>query len=186
MNRLGRILLRSGYKEIMYLMYAYLGVVFLVQSVTAEQHIVTREVNPSPYESASNAINYRLPNTTHPLYYNVSLTTRLDIDIFDFYGQVRIEIVVDTTTKDIVVHARQLAVINMKLTKYVGNQTIDLDISYIYIETTEFVRIRSTKSDLEAGDRLCLEINYKSTLRTDGGGFFRVPYYDLAGKERYE
>lgn len=153
----------------------------LAAIVLAEHPFDTRAVDPSIFVRA-NDINYRLPNHTHPETYDISLSTRVDKNIFDFNGFVRIGIVVDQTTNEIVLHARQLVVSNVRLVRFSGSVPIDVRLSpHNYEVVPEFLRIRTDNINLMAGDRLSLEITYSGTLRADEAGFYRSSYTNKAG-----
>lgn len=141
----------------------------------------TRQVDPSIFERAS-TVNYRLPNTTHPESYDISLSTRIDKDMFDFFGHVRIAVVVDETTNEIVLHTRQLVVSDVRLVRFSGNVPIPVALQpHTYDVVPEFLKIRTVSQNLMAGDRLSLEITYNGTLRNDMLGFYRSSYINGAG-----
>lgn len=128
---------------------------------------------------------YRLPNTTYPSSYEISLFTRVDLSIFDFVGQVKINIAVASTTDEIVLHAKQLNITSIRLFRYSGTVPIDVKLQpYVYEKITEFLRIKTDGSILIAGDRLLLEILYTGTLRSDNAGFYRTSYVDEKGDQK--
>lgn len=144
-----------------------------------------RQVDPTIFELKNN-VSYRLPNTTHPESYEISLATRIDNETFEFDGNVRIKIVVDQPTRVIVLHARQLTIKQIRLTKYSGNLPINVDLdSHSYEAETEFLKVPTKNMDLLTGDRLTLDITYSGILREDNGGFYRSSYTNSAGKKMY-
>lgn len=155
---------------------ALIGIGILVTIVLANS---TLELAPIDKLLIQNdGINYRLPNNTHPETYDISLFTRVDIEDLDFSGLVKIGIVVDHPTHEIVLHARQLVISNVRLFRAVGF------IGFIEVKTLpfnydnirEFLKIPTDRVDLNTGDRLRLEISYHGILRRDGGGFYRSIY----------
>lgn len=122
--------------------------------------------------------SYRLPNNTHPEAYDVSLVTRIDLENFDFSGLVKIRIVVDHPTREIVLHARQLVITNVKLSKALGLVEVKT-LPFKYDNVREFLKIPIDGIDLNTGDRLRLDISYHSALRKDGGGFCRSFYTNI-------
>lgn len=162
------------------------ALVLLIALCSADEHSFDAgyiDSSISEHANKSN-INFRLPNTTHPETYDIAITTRIDQGIFDFYGYVRIGIVVDQTTREIVLHARQLTVSDVRLVKYAGNVPINVEIdNHSYDGVTEFLKIRTKNSELLSGDRLTLDITYNGTLRTDNLGFYRSSYINSEGKQ---
>lgn len=143
----------------------------------------TRKVDPSIFNRATN-VNYRLPNHTHPETYDIQLVTRVDRSDFAFNGFVRIGIVVDQATNEIVLHTRQLVISGVKLLRLAGNVAIEIRLQPYQIDVVpEFLKIRTDGQVLNAGDRLVLEINYSGTLRTDNGGFYRSSYINSDGSK---
>lgn len=127
-------------------------------------------------------VNYRLPNTSHPVSYDLTIWSRVDLGEFNFSGNVRITIVVDEMTHEIVLHARQLNIVNIKLGKYHGTNLVNLELCpFAYDNVPEFLKIRTNSSILNRGDRLLLNIDYIGVLRNDRGGFYRSSYLDRNG-----
>lgn len=129
-------------------------------------------------------INYRLPNHTHPVSYDISLATRIDLGIFDFSGTVKIGIVVDQPTREIVLHASQLTIANVSLARIDGNATIAVITLPPEFDTdVEFVKVKTENVDFSVGDQLILEIGYNGILRTNVDGFFRTSYQSFDGTQ---
>lgn len=125
---------------------------------------------------SSSSVSYRLPNTTHPISYDVSWLSRVDLNEFDFSGHVKIEIVVDVDTREIVLHSKQLKLTNINLKKLLPSDFVDLPLQPLTYDTgREFVYIRTDGPLLRTGDHLSLEISFVGTLRTDNG-FYRTSY----------
>lgn len=144
-----------------------------------------RGVDLSIFQQTNN-VAYRLPNTSHPESYNISLLSRIDQDDFTFHGRVRIVIVIDATTEEIVLHARQLTVTNIRLFRYIsGIQSAEVPLQlHSYDNVVEFLRIPTYGVTLHSGEKFILEIDYNGVLRTDDGGFYRSSYIDSTGKKR--
>lgn len=150
-------------------------------AVNASHPFDTRKVDPSIFNRATN-VNYRLPNHTHPETYDIQLITRVDRSDFAFNGFVRIGIVVDQATNEIVLHTRQLVISGVKLVKMTGNVALEVRLQpYQFDVVPEFLKIRTDGQILNAEDRLILEINYSGTLRTDDAGFYRSSYINSEG-----
>lgn len=129
-------------------------------------------------------VNYRLPNYTHPETYDISLFTRVDRNDFEFSGVVKIGIVVDQTTQEIVLHARQLTISRITLLRYSGNTAFPVNtLPHTYDVVPEFLKIKTNGENLLPGDRLELVIAYNGTLRNDEMGFYRSFYTNENGNK---
>lgn len=133
-----------------------------------------------------NELNYRLPNSTHPETYDLSLWTRIDAEDFNFQGSVKIAIIVDEPTREIVLHYRELVIVNVTLSRLRGTDQVNVPIlPYEYENVREFLKITTNETDLNAGDRLILEINYVGVLSDRWHGFFRSSYINGDGRKMY-
>lgn len=138
------------------------------------------------FQNQNGSIEYRLPNNTRPLSYDLSIFTRIDLSIFDFSGVVKIKIAVSQLTQEIVLHARQLTIVNVTLTKIRSEFSEDVSLlPYSYNPVPEFLRIHTNGTDLNAGDELLLRIDYVGVLREDRGGFYRSSYENVDGSTTY-
>lgn len=157
------------------------GIASLLAIVYADIPYDQRRVDESIFRT--DGANYRLANHTHPETYDISLNTRVDIEDFDFAGLVKIGIVVDHPTREIVLHARQLVITNAKLFRQNGIEFAEVKtLPFEYDNVPEFLTIPTDGIALNTGDRLRLEITYKGVLRFDLGGFYRSSYIGVDGK----
>lgn len=121
-------------------------------------------------------VNYRLPNNTKPLEYDIQLETYLEKkDNFTFNGTVTITFkVVEKGTKEITIHARQLTITGTpKL--ILGGANFELE-QYKYDKTTEFLTFPLKDNSLLENGVYTLTLSYTGELRTDMGGFYRSSY----------
>lgn len=130
----------------------------------------------------ADGINYRLPNDTHPETYALTLRTRIDAGDFEYSGNVKIGVVIDQTTRKIVLHARRLTVNNVILTRQGQSIPVNL-LPFTYDVVTEFLTISTNGVDLRAGERLLLEINFTAQLSNSYRGFYSVSYTNTKGIE---
>lgn len=159
---------------------ALVAIVSYLTIVSANHPFDLRSVDPDIFTKAD--VSYRLPNTTHPETYDISLFTRIDQNNFDFDGQVKIGIVVDRDTREIVLHARQLTITTVQLKRIVGSMAITIPILPFTFEVqTEFLRIQTVNLNLVPGDQLELEITYNGVLREDELGFYKSSYVNANG-----
>ncbi|XP_004523069.1 aminopeptidase N [Ceratitis capitata] len=130
-------------------------------------------------------LDYRLPNTTEPIHYDIELTTNVHNGTTKFTGTVKIQLRVVEDTRTIVLHARQL-------TGYIAtirNATSETEevLTTSYEEEREFLSLTPTNTSLNflADSEWVLTISYEGVLRTDNGGFYLSTYTDSTGRERY-
>lgn len=123
--------------------------------------------------------NYRLPNNTLPLHYEVHLLTNIHKKDFDFEGRVTITLKALDDTKNITIHYRQLQVNDVTLIDGKTGKELQFE-EPTYDEVTEHYVIPLEKP-LVNGSEYQLTIEYNATLRTDLAGFHRSSYKDEIG-----
>lgn len=157
-------------------------VAFAAAAVPPIRELASVEENSLNTYQNNNNVNYRLPNTSHPVNYELAIESRVDLGEFEFKGNVKIVIVVDQMTQEIVLHARQLNILNVTLGRFRGRTLVNLKIDpFEYDNVPEFLKIRTNLSTLNQGDRLLLNIDYVGALRNDRGGFYRSSYVNSNG-----
>ena len=126
--------------------------------------------------AAEEPLNYRLPNDSIPMRYDLWLKTDVDKEIFGFSGRVVIRIKIVEPTQVITLHYRQISIGKIDLRNSLGFvDTANLD--FVYEPIVEFVRI--TLPNVKAVDEeWILNIEYEGNLREDGSGFYRASYLD--------
>lgn len=130
-------------------------------------------------------INYRLPNNTKPVTYDVTLATDVHKGDFNFTGTVIIELeVIEKDTNEIILHTKNLTIDAINL--FANNNVIEnhsINTTYKYENTTNFLIITTTETLVE---KLFyrLEIKYHGELASDGSGFFRSSYVDAKGEKK--
>jgi aminopeptidase N len=136
-----------------------------------------------PLADPIDGIEYRLPNNTLPLHYDIYLSTDIHIPFFSFDGIVTIRIKALNDTPDITVHFRQLVIMNIELSE--GNGTlIQSSVNYSQDEVREFLIIRPQNS-LIKDQTYHVKIGYLGTLRNDDAGFYLGSYVDNNGVRKY-
>ncbi|XP_055523576.1 aminopeptidase N-like [Wyeomyia smithii] len=136
--------------------------------------------------------NYRLPNNSYPLRYDLELTTYIHEDgrsrQFRFDGSVKIEVFVkDERNSSITLHYRQITITHVKLWSFFGNGTENVllndNSSFQLDPVREFVTVMPPGVDLKG--TYFLEFEYNGQLREDNAGFYRSSYVDDEGKTRW-
>lgn len=132
------------------------------------------------------AVNYRLPNNTWPVSYEVNLTTNIHTQTeFTFTGEVAIRFKVLTASRTITLHQRQLTILSSDLVLASNlNQPIAL-LPFEYNQVNEFLTFTLANGDLIVNNEYILSIRYNGTLRSDEAGFYRSSYLATDGSRRY-
>jgi aminopeptidase N len=124
--------------------------------------------------------DYRLPNNTRPINYNIWLTTDVHRGEFEFDGRVTILFEVLENSTEITLHSRQLTIVGIRFLQSTGG-TIQSNVPFEEKEDVEFLVIKPTRRLVE-GTQYQVEVTYKGTLRTDDAGFYRSSYVNTAGQ----
>lgn len=127
--------------------------------------------------------DYRLPNTTRPLHYNVWLSTAIHQGDFDFHGVVDIHIEAVNNTAEIVVQSRQLTIYVIDLLTLDGT-VFEEDVAHSFQADPEFLVITPAQA-LIAGEQIMVRIYYGGVLRNDDAGFYRSSYVNSSGERVY-
>ncbi|XP_035920050.1 aminopeptidase N-like [Anopheles stephensi] len=143
----------------------------------------------------SEPLNYRLPNETYPLRYNIELITRIHDDTigddrFRFEGKVTIQLMAtddrNAATDTITLNYRQIDITHVKLWYLIQNEwenvILDDSTSFTVDPVREFLTIHSPQP---LNGSYFLEIKYNGTLREDNGGFYRSSYRTNDGKVQW-
>lgn len=123
--------------------------------------------------------NYRLPNSTKPVSYDVTLKTYLEKNDFHFDGFLTIIIQAVNETSEIKLHHRQLKIDTIALLKD-GN---DIYSNNSYNNVTEILTINA-EENLVPDKTYELKFSYAGDLRSDCHGFYKSSYKDANGMER--
>lgn len=133
----------------------------------------------APFNDPFDGIDYRLPNTSWPLSYDIWLSTDIHRGEFVFDGRVTIQIEVLKDTEEITLHIRQLTIVNVRLLREQGG-TLQTNVDFATRDDVEFLIIRP-KQPLTLGTICGLVITYTGELRDDDAGFYRSSYRDAGG-----
>lgn len=134
-----------------------------------------------PRADDNSAGNYRLPNNTVPVAYNVELWTEVDQGVTNFTGQVKINITVVESSNTITLHVRQTDNFTASIINTDVATSTEIPLTVTQEATREFLILTSTTTTFTAGSNWTLSINYTGLLRTDQGGFYLSTYTDDNG-----
>lgn len=133
---------------------------------------------------------YRLPRTSTPQRYEVTLTPYLDIvplpniNPFTFEGEVTIQLTVHEATNELVLHCNDLTIQELTLTTSAGDP-VDLQSTTFTCELPySFLRVLTT-TQLPANTEYILNSKFTGNLQTNMRGFYRSWYLDSTGQKRY-
>jgi len=122
-------------------------------------------------------VNFRLPNTTRPESYDLTIRTRIDEEDFSFSGSVKIDLLVIEATTLIVLHQLYQNVEEIQLES--DGHAVPIE-QYIHDATLQFLNITVVEA-LRIGNRYTLDIKYNGILREDYLGFYRTSYLNDDG-----
>lgn len=150
--------------------------------LTNAQEIPYELTSVEDFDLPDAAIDYRLPNNTKPLEYNISLYTRVDLKVFQFAGIVKIKILVVEKSRIISLQQRELVIRFAEL----RNATAKIDILPLgYDNRTELLNVVTEKVDLQPGEVYTLTISYTGVLNFDEVGFRREFYLNAKGRQSW-
>lgn len=133
-----------------------------------------------PFVDPVDGINYRLPNDTFPLTYDIWLSTNIHRGDFAFDGSATIRFQVVDTTPTVTLNIRQMTVNSISLLNE-NNIVIEHDVSWSMNATLEHLIIRPSMM-LPAGQQFSVRVSYNGTIRSDSLGFYRASYQNLQGE----
>lgn len=136
-----------------------------------------------PFSDPIDGLDYRLPNSTIPISYNIWLSTSIHLGDFSFNGQVDIRIRAINNTQEIKLHYRELTIQGIDLLSGTGT-TIQTDVSHSFQAELEFLVI-TPAAGLVANQEYIVQIRYEGTLRDDDAGFYRSSYVNSAGVTKW-
>lgn len=160
----------------------------LAENISPPSDRIVTDVDPFSFLDSSvsfaapdeNLENYRLPNDSRPIRYDLYLKTGVHEENFDFNGIVTIQIEILEPTTIITLHKRQLTVQRVDHVDATGT-VLNANLANNFEELREFLTI-TLPSQVNVGQQIFLKITYTGVLRTDNTGFYRASYNDTTGK----
>lgn len=171
-------------------MFKFLPVVVLLLGAVSADPFDLVDVFAVPDEVE---LGYRLQNDTEPIRYDITLTTHIhlgpeatDDERFAFTGVVLIHLLATGEATSIVIHQRQLRILNAQLTKDINEDPLqDWDEEQIEYNTQFEQLVFNLENPLVANEVYTLQIEYSGTLRGNQAGFYRSSYVDEAGTRHW-
>lgn len=145
--------------------------------------VIIKVISAVPYKPFEHDIvtldneddSIRLPKSVIPIHYDLWLTTKVHTGDRAITGDVKILVKVVTETDSITLHNRGLIITYLVLKEADSDETID--VSYAVDDSRDFLIISTEEVKLKANKEYLIEIEYRGSLRTDMGGFYRTMYY---------
>lgn len=154
--------------------------------IPADEVIPSVEIKKSA--DADDGLEYRLPNNTKPIHYDIFLATSIHNGQADqpFNGVVKILIEVVTAGSGITLHSRQQTIESVELLMEDGVTPwsflgVPIGATITRKEDVEFLIITPTQA-LTVGQKLVVKITYSASLRDDNMGFYKSSYKNKAGE----
>jgi aminopeptidase N len=139
-------------------------------------------VSFAPYKDDDDGREYRLPNNTKPIRYDVSLTTNVHRGDPDFTGNVRIRIQALEESNEITLHYRQITIETVQVFANADTGTDLIPSTFDYSEDVEFLKISLGSRLMNLNQQYLVVIDYHGTLRDDNQGFYRSSYKNTKGE----
>lgn len=165
----------------------FLGVLIAVVAIVEAIPMPFRKEVPSDeslsiaqYRDDVDGKDYRLPNNTIPIRYDISLTTDVHSGDTAFSGVVRIRIEAVENTNQITLHFRQLTIESVALYTATG-ASLQENVPFSEVDDLEFLVIQPITA-LVATLQYVVEISYRGLLRDDNMGFYRSSYKNPEGQ----
>jgi hypothetical protein len=137
----------------------------------------------SPESDESDDDPSRLPKTSFPIHYDITLWTAKDFVMsgeLNFDGNVKIQLEISKDTNEIVLHNKNIDIKGKEAKMWRDDVEFEIET----IETTglyDFMTIR-TKNQMKVGEKFTLELPYSADLQLGMSGFYRSSY--RVGNER--
>lgn len=134
--------------------------------------VILSAVFTAPAPAADDG-SLRLPKSSFPLTYDISLTTSVHTGLRAFTGVVRIEIEIKEPTNVITLHNRELQVQSVFMK---GEDEVDIATTISEDKPKEFLMISTGSKTLQPTERYTIEIRYLGSLQSGTSGFYRSSY----------
>ncbi|XP_050667553.1 membrane alanyl aminopeptidase-like [Leptidea sinapis] len=159
--------------------------VILLQGLVALSPVPVPENEWEEFFAMLNDPQYRLPTTSRPTHYEVTLTPYLASSTrqFTFDGQVTIQINVFEATNQLVLHCNDLVIQSLSLER--NGVSVPLSNSEFSCEMPySFLRVTATEV-LPVGSGYVLRSTFTGNLQSNMRGFYRSWYKDSSGERRW-
>jgi hypothetical protein len=133
-------------------------------------------------KNIKNDVTYRLPNTTRPLRYDLTIRNRLDVGETGFTNSVYIRLRIIVATDTITLNIKNLTVIGSQMTRVSNGNNINLD-PIQYDEEREFLIVKTVNTLMAVNAEFDLMLSVMGTLREDDLGFYKSSYLNEQGEE---
>lgn len=164
--------------------FAIVLIAFMAQNVESKipprftsrsSKLLTKGVNPGKLSSATSNLNYRLPNNTYPIHYDIHLTTHVHESKFEYEGHATINFVVKSAPlNEITLHVNGLKNIKIKLLD-INRNIVENDVDFDTDKVRDFLTIKPL-NNLIINQSYFLDFDYDGELRDDNLGFYKSSY----------
>jgi aminopeptidase N len=154
---------------------------FIVVSASAGPNKLNDVVTNGPTDPEG--INFRLPNNTIPIHYNIYISTDIHRPSLFFNGSLFLRFRTLEPSTTITLHSKQarFGIITLDTAEW---ERIETYVDYEVDEVREFIIIKPQQA-LPANQEFYLGISYTSMLRDDDFGFYYGSYVTAEGNERF-
>lgn len=148
--------------------------------------MTTSSTPASPTTREPPVLSYRLPTTTQPIRYEVSLTPYFENAVrpFSFDGEVTIYLrAKEEDVSQIVMHCNDLNILTLQVTLLDGTPVTLQDTDVYTCDDYDFLKI-NTINPLELDQEYKVYITFIGRLQNNMRGFYRSWYVDSTKKKR--
>jgi len=132
--------------------------------------VISISAAPTPF---ADEIDVRLPRTSKPLTYDLSLATNIHTGVRAYTGNVKIQVEITADTDSITLHSHDLAI--SRVTLMIDNADDGAELT-IQTDTENDFLIVQLPNALAVAQQLTLDIDFSGNIRTDLVGFYRSSY----------
>lgn len=142
--------------------------------------VILIAANAAPAPKADEDDPSRLPRTSVPSHYDITLRTNVHLGTRRFDGVVKIETEILTSTETITLHNRALTIVSVRV---LDAGSIDVYETHTLESGYSFMHIQTLRP-LAAGEMVTIEIEYYGNLQTSMAGFYLSSYRNEEGVTR--
>jgi aminopeptidase N len=131
-----------------------------------------------------NNVNFRLPNNTTPMHYDITITTSIHQGNLMFTGLTLVYIKVLETSNTITLHSSQIIMDRINLHRADNQEIIERNLAFRSDSVTQFLEV-SLREPLQADQEVILAFEHTGVLRSDRIGFYHVQYVNLGSESTW-
>jgi len=133
-----------------------------------------------PENRSLKASDYRLPDDTVPIHYNIKIIPYIEEDNFTFDGEIAVNIEIQRATRNLSLHALDLTIDEAATSLLDADGIVHMPATHYYDNLTEILLL-NFEDELPAGIYV-LSMRFTGILHDDYHGFLRMSYVNEEGE----